>query len=273
MRTHHLAALCLGSALLVACGEALSPQLEPGDASRTVTTYDSADDWNYPNDNYFACVTLKNSSAPMRHEDFSLVSSTGGYVVYDTLTYKDSYDLEKGYCSPGQVRLDLGPRELRLVVRRLDLQVERLDRLAALYAAERVRGHRPDPGWGDLARRPVHEGAHAFVSAVRRLARDGDRRLAAGIPGLSRVRARRGAVAYGIGSELGGLHPGLGGTARFTHLVNPTQAMTLMLTGRTIDARRAKSLGLVADGSVRVRLVTGKAEVFLPVVRADTPEL
>src|SRR5438105_7370661 len=42
-----------------------------------------------------------------------------------------------------------------------------------------------------------------------------------------------------------GLHPGLGGTVRFTQLVNPMQAMTLMLTGRTIDARRAKSLGLV----------------------------
>jgi 3-hydroxyacyl-CoA dehydrogenase/enoyl-CoA hydratase/3-hydroxybutyryl-CoA epimerase len=42
-----------------------------------------------------------------------------------------------------------------------------------------------------------------------------------------------------------GLHPGLGGTVRFTRLVNPTQAMTLMLTGKTIDARRAKSLGLV----------------------------
>ena len=42
-----------------------------------------------------------------------------------------------------------------------------------------------------------------------------------------------------------GLHPGLGGTARFTQLVNPMQAMTLMLTGRTIDARKAKSLGLV----------------------------
>src|SRR6478735_9116759 len=42
-----------------------------------------------------------------------------------------------------------------------------------------------------------------------------------------------------------GLHPGLGGTARFTHLVNPMQAMTLMLTGKTIDARKAKALGLV----------------------------
>ncbi|MGW8311923.1 MAG: 3-hydroxyacyl-CoA dehydrogenase NAD-binding domain-containing protein [Desulfuromonadales bacterium] len=42
-----------------------------------------------------------------------------------------------------------------------------------------------------------------------------------------------------------GLHPGLGGTARLTHLIDPVQAMTLMLTGKTLDARRAKKLGLV----------------------------
>ena len=50
---------------------------------------------------------------------------------------------------------------------------------------------------------------------------------------------------FGFPEVMLGLHPGLGGTARFTRLVNPMQAMTLMLTGRTIDARRAKSLGLV----------------------------
>jgi 3-hydroxyacyl-CoA dehydrogenase/enoyl-CoA hydratase/3-hydroxybutyryl-CoA epimerase len=50
---------------------------------------------------------------------------------------------------------------------------------------------------------------------------------------------------FGFPEVLLGLHPGLGGTARFTQLVNPMQAMTLMLTGKTIDARRAKSLGLV----------------------------
>jgi 3-hydroxyacyl-CoA dehydrogenase/enoyl-CoA hydratase/3-hydroxybutyryl-CoA epimerase len=50
---------------------------------------------------------------------------------------------------------------------------------------------------------------------------------------------------FGFPEVMLGLHPGLGGTARFTELVNPTQAMALMLTGRTIDARRAKSLGLV----------------------------
>ncbi|GAA3970298.1 3-hydroxyacyl-CoA dehydrogenase NAD-binding domain-containing protein [Allohahella marinimesophila] len=44
-----------------------------------------------------------------------------------------------------------------------------------------------------------------------------------------------------------GLHPGLGGTARLTHLIDPMQAMTMMLTGKTLDAGRAKSAGLVDD--------------------------
>ncbi len=50
---------------------------------------------------------------------------------------------------------------------------------------------------------------------------------------------------FGFPEVMLGLHPGLGGTVRFPRLVNPMQAMTLMLTGKTIDARRAKSLGLV----------------------------
>ncbi|WP_079542872.1 3-hydroxyacyl-CoA dehydrogenase NAD-binding domain-containing protein [Bradyrhizobium lablabi] len=50
---------------------------------------------------------------------------------------------------------------------------------------------------------------------------------------------------FGFPEVMLGLHPGLGGPARFTHLINPMQAMSLMLTGRTIDARKAKSLGLV----------------------------
>jgi 3-hydroxyacyl-CoA dehydrogenase/enoyl-CoA hydratase/3-hydroxybutyryl-CoA epimerase len=42
-----------------------------------------------------------------------------------------------------------------------------------------------------------------------------------------------------------GLHPGLGGTFRLTELIDPTEAMKLMLTGRSIGARKAKALGLV----------------------------
>jgi hypothetical protein len=106
MRVRTLAILVAAAAAAAACAESVAPSLAPGSPSRTITSYDSADDWNYPNDNYFACVSLKNSSAPMRHEDFSLVSSAGAYEVYDTLTYKQSYDLEKGYCHAGEVRLD-----------------------------------------------------------------------------------------------------------------------------------------------------------------------
>ena len=50
---------------------------------------------------------------------------------------------------------------------------------------------------------------------------------------------------FGFPEVMLGLHPGLGGTVRLTQLVNPMQAMPLMLTGKTIDARKAKSLGLV----------------------------
>jgi 3-hydroxyacyl-CoA dehydrogenase / enoyl-CoA hydratase / 3-hydroxybutyryl-CoA epimerase len=50
---------------------------------------------------------------------------------------------------------------------------------------------------------------------------------------------------FGFPEVMLGLHPGLGGTVRFTRLINPMEAMTLMLTGRTIDARRAKALGVV----------------------------
>ena len=52
-------------------------------------------------------------------------------------------------------------------------------------------------------------------------------------------------ASFGFPEVLLGLHPGLGGTARLTHLINPLQAMTMMLTGKTVRARPAKTLGLV----------------------------
>lgn len=42
-----------------------------------------------------------------------------------------------------------------------------------------------------------------------------------------------------------GIHPGFGGSARLTPLVGGLKAMDLMLTGRTIDGRQAKRIGLV----------------------------
>lgn len=42
-----------------------------------------------------------------------------------------------------------------------------------------------------------------------------------------------------------GLHPGLGGTARLCHLMDPLAAMTMMLTGKNTPAKKAKAQGLV----------------------------
>ena len=44
-----------------------------------------------------------------------------------------------------------------------------------------------------------------------------------------------------------GLHPGLGGTERLTGLVDPIEAMTLMLTGKSVSHRKAKKLGIVDE--------------------------
>src|SRR3982074_613435 len=55
-----------------------------------------------------------------------------------------------------------------------------------------------------------------------------------------------------------GLEPGLGGTVRLPRLINPLEAMSMMLTGRNVRAGRAKSLGLV-DAVVPERHVKAAA--------------
>ncbi|MGD9662411.1 MAG: 3-hydroxyacyl-CoA dehydrogenase NAD-binding domain-containing protein, partial [Porticoccaceae bacterium] len=49
----------------------------------------------------------------------------------------------------------------------------------------------------------------------------------------------------GFPEVLLGLHPGLGGTFRAIRLINPLEAMTLMLSGKTAQLSKAKTLGLV----------------------------
>jgi 3-hydroxyacyl-CoA dehydrogenase/enoyl-CoA hydratase/3-hydroxybutyryl-CoA epimerase len=51
-----------------------------------------------------------------------------------------------------------------------------------------------------------------------------------------------------------GLHPGLGGTFRLPALIDPVEAMTMMLTGKSVHARKATALGLV-DAVVEERHV------------------
>jgi len=52
-------------------------------------------------------------------------------------------------------------------------------------------------------------------------------------------------ASFGFPEVLLGLHPGLGGTVRLPRRINPVAAMSMMLTGRTERARRARRLGLV----------------------------
>ncbi|MBI1180067.1 MAG: fatty-acid oxidation protein subunit alpha [Alphaproteobacteria bacterium] len=52
-------------------------------------------------------------------------------------------------------------------------------------------------------------------------------------------------ASFGFPEILLGLHPGLGGTARSVQLIEPVEAMTMMLTGRTVHTAKAKALGLV----------------------------
>lgn len=63
----------------------------------------------------------------------------------------------------------------------------------------------------------------------------------------------------GFPEVLLGLHPGLGGTFRLPALIAPAEAMTMMLTGKSAYAVKAKRLGLV-DAVVEERHVAAAVE-------------
>jgi len=63
----------------------------------------------------------------------------------------------------------------------------------------------------------------------------------------------------GFPEVLLGLHPGLGGTFRLTALIDPVEAMTMMLTGKSAYAAKAKRLGLV-DAVAEERHVAAAVE-------------
>src|SRR5215467_10886118 len=66
-------------------------------------------------------------------------------------------------------------------------------------------------------------------------------------------------ASLGFPEVMLGLHPGLGGTVRLPRLINPLEAMSMMLTGRNVRAGRARALGLV-DAVVPERHVEAAAE-------------
>ena len=52
-------------------------------------------------------------------------------------------------------------------------------------------------------------------------------------------------ASFGLPEVQLGLHPGLGGTVRLPQLIDPTEALQMMLTGKTTHTKRAKKLGIV----------------------------
>lgn len=59
-----------------------------------------------------------------------------------------------------------------------------------------------------------------------------------------------------------GIHPGFGGTVHLTRLVGPLAALDMILTGRSIDARRARAIGL-ADYTVPERHLENAARAMI----------
>jgi 3-hydroxyacyl-CoA dehydrogenase/enoyl-CoA hydratase/3-hydroxybutyryl-CoA epimerase len=61
-------------------------------------------------------------------------------------------------------------------------------------------------------------------------------------------------ASLGFPEVMLGLHPGLGGTYRATAIADPLEAMTMMLTGKPMPAKKAKAIGMV-DAVVEERHV------------------
>ncbi len=62
----------------------------------------------------------------------------------------------------------------------------------------------------------------------------------------SRIAAQEPRTQIGLPETLLGIFPGFGGTTRLPRLIGLAGALDLILTGRSLDARRAEKLGLIA---------------------------
>jgi 3-hydroxyacyl-CoA dehydrogenase/enoyl-CoA hydratase/3-hydroxybutyryl-CoA epimerase len=59
-----------------------------------------------------------------------------------------------------------------------------------------------------------------------------------------------------------GIHPGFGGSMRLNRLIGAIDAMSLMLTGRTVDARQARRLGIVDYAVAKRHLQTAGLNIL-----------
>ncbi len=69
-------------------------------------------------------------------------------------------------------------------------------------------------------------------------------------------------IRIGLPEVLLGIHPGFGGSARMLRQAGPIQGMQLMLSGRSLAPRRARSLGII-DKAVPARQLKNAARALL----------
>lgn len=69
-----------------------------------------------------------------------------------------------------------------------------------------------------------------------------------------RIACEDESTRMGLPEVLLGIHPGFGGSVRLIRLIGVLTAMPLMLTGRSVDARKAKRLGIVDEAVPRRHL-------------------
>lgn len=86
-----------------------------------------------------------------------------------------------------------------------------------------------------------------------------------------RVADEAPATRLGLPEVMLGFHPGWGGTVRLTRLIGAPAALDLMLTGRTIDARRAQKMGVVDYAVPRRHLARAARSVLQELPQQRSP--
>ena len=116
-----------------------------------------------------------------------------------------------------------------------------INTIASLTDRERVRAivRRGQAAFSRLAALPC-----PTVAAIDGICLGGGTELALACD--SRVAAEEPRTQIGLPEVLLGILPGFGGTTRLPRLVGLSAALDLILTGRSLDARRAEKIGLVA---------------------------
>ncbi len=77
-----------------------------------------------------------------------------------------------------------------------------------------------------------------------------------------RIASLQHQVRIGLPEVMLGIHPGWGGTIRLPRLIGPSAAITLMLSGRPISAKKAKLMGVI-DDAVPERQLNNSALYYL----------